>query len=870
MFRCCFRSIFLVLAVTIALSAPAKAQIFTGGDGLVDKFNALLPFDHSRPLTVPELCHRIDCLAEEMRDDGLVIVKQPDVFSQARLTRFRFDVDAQMSSDLTNFHLVLAARINRLDAATTTSTTALGAALSAPGTTNVSTPDPTKGLLLSASPNPNASGTTSSLFGPGTSLFPNNAVPTSAFGSLAPPASNTPAAGVTPPLTLGVEPTVYLEEKKRFLDQLNQIRRLNLGPDQNDASGYGLYVVRMPVSITPGECTFQGHGADLAVHVEHEFTPDFLPSTFQHLVINDLVDRLGPFIYEAIRSGFYDTDLKPRHEARVKRAGLKKALPGLINNQLTTNSSVNRLDAQALTKYILRTGLPLTGDPDQDQPSRTAIVDRLNVLAHSPSQIPLPQYASEFQALKPRISEFAHGRISADTLLDDVTPLVCDVVAGIKAASKTMASADLVANFYGSALVDDVGNLDTFLGLTDTQKAPLSQITQPLANYNAVINQSLTKSMMKLNVNLASVRTPKQFYPIAPREILDFFLEENIYLLATDAYEASQVKVIRVSEVRDYLRHVLDPAYFAMTRPTEKVFGWLPPLVSDEFMSTLHEALRERLFGGKNSDLDHLYKDLVDHLKQSRDNIENKPIAALCWAIAVDAALLDAVLREDARKVFATNGVPCDPLDNVHLYYPRNFPNEAGQAAFREYVRLRWPIITFAIEPVTDQQNIADSFNLKRDLQLALSFAFATGQISFSQLDTFRRQIEQSSDAIALNRTITGFTQSNDMFGFRFTPRFQNPPNQRTNIGVIASQLISGGPGPDYQTRKSKLEPGIRELNAVLLIPTFLPVMRMDVTSNWFKLNDPEHLVFHTSKMMERGRRVQELRQAVVDTFNTD
>src|SRR5208337_2915518 len=102
------------------------------------------PFDPSVPLTVSELCKRLDCIAEQLRDDGLVVVKQPDVFSQARLTRFRNDFDNQMSTDLGNFHLVLAARINRLDAATTTQTTALSAALSAPGTTNMTTTDPTK------------------------------------------------------------------------------------------------------------------------------------------------------------------------------------------------------------------------------------------------------------------------------------------------------------------------------------------------------------------------------------------------------------------------------------------------------------------------------------------------------------------------------------------------------------------------------------------------------------------------------------------------------------------------------------------------------------------------------------------------------
>ena len=192
-------------------------------------------------------------------------------------------------------------------------------------------------------------------------------------------------------------------------------------------------------------------------------------------------------------------------------------------------------------------------------------------------------------------------------------------------------------------------------------------------------------------------------------------------------------------------------------------------------------------------------------------------------------------------------------------------PNDAGKAVFQDYVRYRWPIITFALEPVTDQQNIADSFNLKRDLQLALSYAFATGQIGFNQLNTFRRQIEQSSDTVALNRTVSGFVHGNRQLPFRFTPRFQNPPNQRTNIGVIASQLIGGGPGPDYQIKKSKLEAGIRELTAVLLMPTFLPSMRMNVAGNWFKLNDPEHLIYRTRRLMEQGRKVQEVRKAALD-----
>ena len=178
-----------------------------------------------------------------------------------------------MSKELDKFNFVLSARIARMDSATTTSTTSLGASLAPRGTTNVTVPTPTVPT-----------------FGAGASLD----LSKTAFGSL------TVGQGTG---NIGLEPTVFLDEKKRFLDHLNEIRRVSIGPDQSDSAGYGLYLMRLPVSITPGECTYQGHGADLAVTVEHEFGKSFLPSTIRNLVVNDLVAQLGPVIYEIIRNG---------------------------------------------------------------------------------------------------------------------------------------------------------------------------------------------------------------------------------------------------------------------------------------------------------------------------------------------------------------------------------------------------------------------------------------------------------------------------------------------------------------------------------------------------------------------------------------
>ena len=51
-------------------------------------------------------------------------------------------------------------------------------------------------------------------------------------------------------------------------------------------------------------------------------------------------------------------------------------------------------------------------------------------------------------------------------------------------------------------------------------------------------------------------------------------------------------------------------------------------------------------------------------------------------------------------------------------------------------------------------------------------------------------------------------------------------------------------------------------------MPSFLPTVRFEAASNWFRLDDPEHPVVHTRQMLEQGRRVQELRQALALACN--
>jgi hypothetical protein len=917
------RCIFFSVVLAACAIAPAQAQLITGGESLIEKYNPFRHLDPGEPVSVIDLSNRLDCISEKLRNDGLVVIKQPDVFSQARMTHFRTDFENQMRNDLSMFHLVLAARINRLDSATTTQSTNLSASLSAPGTTHATGSATSTSSAATAVPVPAAPSIPSNgSIAPGTSatLDPNK----NAFAGLGLDASNPAAAlaatNAAAALSLGVEPTVYLDEKKRFLEYLAQIRRINHGPDQNDSSGYGLYLVRLPVSITPGECTYQGYGAELAVTVEHEFPKDFVRSSFQNFVINDLVDQLGPVVYEVIRSGLF-TKLKDYHDLQVRYNLIGDTLEAQIKLEIETvlpkvrdraASDQKKVQSRApgtqmssadydftdfgvppLVNFLLRD--LSTYPPDTAPDRRQEIVEKrfsalkalLGKLVHPLQQAP--------QAIVDDMSDHLDGimnKLRTRQPIGDNGPERRELAAYVNSVLLAFArSTDpakpevakefkpevikALGSFYSelvdAAFPDDVAQIDIFLN----KDVPVINPVETQLQLRETI-QRLESQFHQVTLNLPSTRNPKQQYPIAPQEVGDFFLWNNIYVIADGAIKAAITKNPHLTDVRNFLRHSLYDAYAIMAKAVPGS-GALAPLDDTELMDKIHQAVKARDFG-RGSKLSGAFDALIEELQKGRgkETVYNqrqksyRPLLALSWAIAVDAGLLDEYLHVWIPKVFKEHDNDFAIPDGLHFYVQDEASLAVTGPIFNDFVKYRWPIITFAIDPVTDQQNVADSYTLQRDLQLALSFAFATGQISFSQMNTFRRQLQQSSDTIALNRTVTGFIHGNDNFGFRFTPRFQNPPQQRTNIGVIASQLIGGGPGPDYQTKKSKLESGMREITAILLVPQFLPTMRLESTTNWFKLVDPEHLIFHTKSMLQRGREVQELRQAVVDACSAE
>ena len=231
--------------------------------------------------SVEKLAHKIDELQEEIDQLGTVVVKQPDVWGEARLTAHRVRFEELLKGEDNKFKETIQANLRRSDQAFLLQTLALQAALGgqqailidADGTkTPQSPPDGTKAPTLPAN--------APSLATAKTEIDLSNAeIVSSSKDATAQPG-------------IALEPVIKLDQLSRYLNHLNQLRRINEGDDTADAPGYSMNLMRFPVSILPGTKTREGYGAEVTVTVTPRVSDKLLESTFQSLVINDLLDTL--------------------------------------------------------------------------------------------------------------------------------------------------------------------------------------------------------------------------------------------------------------------------------------------------------------------------------------------------------------------------------------------------------------------------------------------------------------------------------------------------------------------------------------------------------------------------------------------------
>jgi hypothetical protein len=207
------------------------------------------------PISFQQAAQLIDELDRRMTARGTIGVKSPDVWGQDRLARFRSEYEREMARQLgEGFNSDNNAAIRRYEAES-------------------------QRLQVAAT----------------VSDHPFSPTPTTP----APAAATPPAAAETKPGAKGgivLEPTVVLDERSHYLNHLNQLRRINAGDDLTDRPGYGLYLVRMPVTLSPGPESRIGKGAIITVSAKSHMNKDMLRITLRNVVINETLNNLNQVI----------------------------------------------------------------------------------------------------------------------------------------------------------------------------------------------------------------------------------------------------------------------------------------------------------------------------------------------------------------------------------------------------------------------------------------------------------------------------------------------------------------------------------------------------------------------------------------------
>lgn len=780
--------------------------------------------------TVYAAAHDLDHLERHIDWHGSVTAAVPGVWGQARLQQYREQFEEQMYKDLDGFQESLQGSLARSDQALAVSTTALSLAINSKAATttvpagNYLTQDANgvvsekelkqsvQQVVVPQAAIPLGYTVTEKdgkqVLVPLTDSSQFFTAPQLGFQADRFKAAFTTGATKDDKIRISLEPERVLEQKKRYLDLLANIRRTNEGDDTADAPGYSLQLLRIPVSVLPGKRTDIGFGAEITMTLAPELTDDLLPTTFRGLVINNLVTQLGFPITQALNPGNSD-DFK---KLITPQAKFIIDTTTLISDYLVTGDEGA---ARTLVKQ-LGTGGYKTVLAALDPTDRAVLFALLNgnrvdykILNATRVGIPLNNLIPEEEEGS-IFTQTARRVEAAITGQPEARPQRDLMLAGRSFRSEEVAR-------KGLSLALSLPVVSFAPGTENRTALPASQLVD-------VYGTSYTF---------------------------------EIALAARQAFEndVRVKKYAHLPDVQAFLKEELNAAYDLLANPhNTDLWNFCQPelvhLVRTQAYDKLDEKRRE-------------FRTRVAALAGSKPTNPNRPdaaqmarSAAFAWAILIDAALLNDKLCREMKLQAARGGCAAPAQDWLPMYVPHPRPEDCR--AFADYVKARWPIQVFALDPMIQEQNLADRLSTRRELQLALSMAFVSGRMNFNQFNRYARRLEAEYETIDVNRTAVGFNHGPDTFGWRFYPRFQTPDTP-SNVELIGRDLLLGGPNKNQLLRERRLEPGPRECVALVVMPSFVPAVRIDSTSNFFPITNPKHKVFDHTDAVRLGRTVKAL-----------
>ncbi|WP_139228715.1 hypothetical protein [Planctomicrobium piriforme] len=833
------------------------SQFFSATIGFTGDFFNGWGDKHPRT-SLMEMAAAIDKLEQEVDEFGSVVVKQPDVWGEARWTQHRQQYEEQLKKEVDQFKFTLNAKQTQSDSAFFLDAMALGNA------------------LQSTDPEANTSATVSQVFNKDAFPAP-EFLPPPGFSAVSP---KDPATQVA----IAIEPEEYLDQLSTYLGHLNQLRRINEGDDTADAAGYALNLMRLPVSVLPGDKTRTGYGAEITFSLTPELTEDLLPTTFKDLVLNDLVDQLGLPIVKLAECRAWQLPSEGSQVAKATEIATYQAAIRSLNqlqeindlNWGTLTAEQKQDTAKRHTELLKKVSQIANGkignlrmefDPCVPQEARPDILQLRETIRND--------ILSKYKELN--LEQVFHQ--SLDDLLGAIISLPADSLTQFYLTGKTGPLKSQGVQKHIESFVKSLADgLPEYLATPIWKNIPeiganllsplLGQFSNVVANRVQAFETMAVNATKSGSVSISAPRDRQARYAIPPTEIACVFGIEQLTCIAQDldrVRETNGGRQLQLSDSHGFLSEELEAAYrLLVTLQQMGCSAWL-------ICPQISQAVGRLQYGQGESELAGLRTTFCTmaaaNMPACSDSCRGCTIRALAWAILVESAMLNDRLIQDMQRVQTATGISFLPASIPAFYDPK--PDSAASAIFNEYVRVRWPIHVFAIDPVIQEQNVSDAFARRRETQLALSLAFTRGEMSAQNFSRFSRRVDYELDTIALNRTIVGFSHGNDTFGWRMYPRVQTPPIDG-NMKVFFRDLLVGPPGRDQDLRKRQLEPGPRELMAIVIMPAFVPTVRMDMRSNWFELKNPDEKKFTTEDSVRMGQMIQYMRNCKSQCLTED
>ncbi|ADB15072.1 hypothetical protein Psta_0382 [Pirellula staleyi DSM 6068] len=730
-------------------------------------------------------------IEDDLRRDGTITVKKPDVWGDGNLMHFLQEFDAELAQRTKKFDETLQAYIARSDSAEFQSSTSFAASLGGGAA-------PAGGTAVAAPQN-------------NTTIVPTLIDPHYAdIDDVALFDLISKAKAAAPPSAsggIGVEPTELARQHATYIDVCQALRRRHMGDDNSRAAGYGLYKFRVPVSVLPGRETHRGHSAVVSLRAQLEVDEAHLRYTFPKLVIADLVDALTPILRD-YKHKCPTAGAPATHQANAQPTGA-----------LAPASSAQQKQAHELKVKAAK------ADFEEEVGN---IEKGVSKLPASDAKTALTTSIAELKAL-----------IEADKEAADES-----IVDAIDCVFKK-----LIAHHF--ALLSGGMSTPEAKTAAESLKAPIG-----------AAKHSLSQMADRPDAAVESASGAPTAPPVGnfQRLVGDKCLQSlHCQLEESNKYRRDQPLDLQEQEIREFLFSYLSQVHSAME--AQNVYSLGQQIIHEAGICTAKGQI-DQVKGHQ----DHWHLDVAE----TKMDVN---FQAVSWCLALQSGVLNQNLLKIVEDLELKGKVSRTEVEMVRYnqvqFYAHDRendlpdPNSPRVQLWRTIVREAFPLHVFTIDPQVEEQNVYDAFARRREMQLALAYSVAKGRINTAQKLAYSRQLGLDVATIDLNRTCVGFSHGNDTFGWYFYPRVQAPPTESTNIGSFVRTIWSTGPTEHYDLKHRQLEPGMRECEVLIAMPSFVTEVSFDVTTNWESIAHPGVTKRSYEEMIAQGGRVHQMKMCL-------